>query len=127
MKGNTLLVLRHGKSDWTTGHEDFHRPLVSRGHLGSQKMGAWIKARKLLPDAVLSSPAERARATTVAACEAMGLPLNLSLIHISSALPFRRCCSSRRCRRCASCAANSAVRRAVCSALIWLASWRWPA
>ena len=76
MKGNTLLVLRHGKSDWTTGHEDFHRPLVSRGHLGSQKMGAWIKARKLLPDAVLSSPAERARATTVAACEAMGIPLN---------------------------------------------------
>ena len=76
MKGKTLLVLRHGKSDWTTGHEDFHRPLVSRGHLGSQKMGVWIKHRKLIPDTVLSSPAERARATTVAACKAMGLPLN---------------------------------------------------
>ncbi len=75
MKGKTLLVLRHGKSDWTTGHEDFHRPLVNRGHQGSRKMGAWIRHQRLLPDAVLSSPAERARATTVAACEAMGLPL----------------------------------------------------
>jgi phosphohistidine phosphatase len=65
MKGKTLLVLRHGKSDWSTGHEDFHRPLVDRGRLGSQKMGAWIKRNKLVPDVVLSSPAERARATTV--------------------------------------------------------------
>lgn len=75
MKGRTLLVLRHGKSDWTTGHEDYHRPLVDRGRLGSRKMGAWIKRQKLVPDVVLSSPAERARATTVAACKAMGLPL----------------------------------------------------
>ena len=75
MKGRTLLVLRHGKSDWTTGHEDYHRPLVDRGRLGSRKMGAWIKRQKLVPDMVLSSPAERARATTVTACKAMGLPL----------------------------------------------------
>lgn len=75
MKGKTLLILRHGKSDWGTGHEDFHRPLVDRGRLGSQKMGAWIKHRKLVPDTVLSSLAERARATTETACQAMGLPL----------------------------------------------------
>ena len=75
MTEKTLLVLRHGKSDWSTGHEDFHRPLVDRGRLGSQKMGAWIKHHKLVPDVVVSSMAERARATTVAACKAMGLPL----------------------------------------------------
>lgn len=73
MKGKTLLVLRHGKSDWTTGEDDFDRPLVSRGRLGSRKMGAWIKHRKLRPDAVVSSPAARARETTEAACEAMGV------------------------------------------------------
>ncbi|MEF8706000.1 MAG: hypothetical protein V5B07_06150, partial [Candidatus Accumulibacter sp. UW27] len=39
MKGKTLLVLRHGKSDWETGEEDFHRPLIDRGRLGSLKMG----------------------------------------------------------------------------------------
>jgi phosphohistidine phosphatase len=38
-------------------------------------MGAWIKRQKLVPDVVLSSPAARARATTEAACRAMGLPL----------------------------------------------------
>lgn len=75
MKEKTLLILRHGKSDWSTGQEDFHRPLVDRGRFGSQKMGAWIKRQKLVPDTVISSPAERARATAVAACKAMGLPL----------------------------------------------------
>ncbi len=75
MKGKTLLILRHGKSDWATGHEDYHRPLVARGRQGSQKMGAWIRQQKLVPETVISSPAERARATTVAACKAMGLPV----------------------------------------------------
>lgn len=75
MKAKTLLILRHGKSDWTTGQEDYHRPLVARGRQGSQKMGAWIRQQKLVPEAVVSSPAERARATTVVACKAMGLPV----------------------------------------------------
>ncbi|HMV04108.1 MAG TPA: histidine phosphatase family protein [Accumulibacter sp.] len=74
MKAKTLLILRHGKSDWTTGDEDYHRPLVARGRQGSQKMGAWIRQQKLVPEAVISSPAERARATTILACKAMGLP-----------------------------------------------------
>ncbi len=52
MKGKTLLVLRHGKSDWATGLEDFYRPLVSRGRLGSRKMGAWIRHQDMLPDTV---------------------------------------------------------------------------
>ena len=76
MKDKTLLVLRHGKSDWSTGLEDFHRPLVSRGRLGSRKMGGWIRHQDLLPDTVLSSPAERARMTTVHACKAMGVSLD---------------------------------------------------
>jgi phosphohistidine phosphatase len=76
MKDKTLLILRHGKSDWGTGLEDFHRPLVSRGRLGSRKMGGWIRHQDLLPDTVLSSPAERARMTTVHACQAMGVSLN---------------------------------------------------
>lgn len=75
MKDKTLLVLRHGKSDWSTGLEDFHRPLVSRGRVGSRKMGAWIRSQDLVPDTVLSSPAERARMTTVHACKAMGVSL----------------------------------------------------
>lgn len=26
-----LLILRHGKSDWSVGHSDFNRPLKTRG------------------------------------------------------------------------------------------------
>ena len=62
MKRKLLLILRHGKSDWTTGLEDYHRPLVGRGRKGARKMGAWIRHLDLIPDAVLSSPAARARA-----------------------------------------------------------------
>lgn len=76
MKRKLLLILRHGKSDWTTGLEDFHRPLVGRGRKGARKMGAWIRHLDLIPDAVLSSPAARAKATTEAACKAMGFPLD---------------------------------------------------
>ena len=74
MKRKLLLILRHGKSDWSTGLEDFHRPLVGRGRKGARKMGAWIRHLDLIPDIVLSSPAARARATTEAACKALGLP-----------------------------------------------------
>jgi len=76
MKRKLLLILRHGKSDWSTGLEDFHRPLIGRGRKGARKMGAWIRHLDLIPDAVLSSPAARARATTEAACKAMGIPLD---------------------------------------------------
>ena len=27
----TLILLRHGKSDWSTGDDDFNRPLKKRG------------------------------------------------------------------------------------------------
>jgi phosphohistidine phosphatase len=74
MKRKLLLVLRHGKSDWSTGLEDFYRPLVGRGRKGARKMGAWIRHLDLVPDAVLSSPATRAQATAEAACKAMEVP-----------------------------------------------------
>jgi len=37
MKHKLLLILRHGKSDWTTGLEDFDRPLVGRGRKGARR------------------------------------------------------------------------------------------
>jgi phosphohistidine phosphatase len=75
MKRKLLLILRHGKSDWSTGLEDYQRPLVGRGRKGARKMGAWIRHLDLVPDVVLSSPAARARATTELACKAMAMPL----------------------------------------------------
>jgi phosphohistidine phosphatase len=64
-----LLLLRHGKSDWSVGAEsDFHRPLTKRGIKAASRMGRWMRERGLQPDWVLSSPAVRARDTTSRVC-----------------------------------------------------------
>lgn len=68
-----LLLLRHGKSDWDTGTDDFHRPLKNRGKRGAQRMGIWLAQENLIPDRVISSTAERAMATAQKCCKAMGV------------------------------------------------------
>jgi len=68
-----LMILRHGKSDWSAGTDDFHRPLMDRGKRGAQRLGTWLLQQGLLPDHVVSSPAERAIVTAQKACKAMGL------------------------------------------------------
>ena len=67
-----LMLLRHGKSDWSAGETDFRRPLKNRGKRGAQRMGVWIWQQDLRPDTIVSSPAERARATAHKVCKTMG-------------------------------------------------------
>ena len=67
-----LLLLRHGKSDWNTGVDDFHRPLRDRGKRGAQRIGVWLAQQERVPDYIVTSPAERARVTAQKACKAMG-------------------------------------------------------
>ena len=56
----TLILTRHAKSSWNDPLLGDHaRPLNDRGIENSKKMGAWLKASGFLPDAVLSSTAER--------------------------------------------------------------------
>lgn len=66
-----LLLLRHGKSDWDAGVDDYHRPLKDRGKRGAQRVGVWLAQREMVPDHVVSSPAERAWVTAQKACKAM--------------------------------------------------------
>jgi phosphohistidine phosphatase len=68
-----LLILRHGKSDWAVDVDDFHRPLQDRGKRGAQRMGVWLQRQGLVPDHVISSPAERALVTAEKICKAMGM------------------------------------------------------
>ena len=68
-----LLILRHGKSDWSAGTDDFQRPLKDRGKRGAQRIGVWLAQQELLPDYIVSSPAERAIVTAEKACKVMGL------------------------------------------------------
>ena len=67
-----LLLLRHGKSDWSTGVDDFDRPLIDRGKRSAQRVGAWLAQQDMVPDVIVTSPAERALVTAQKACKAMG-------------------------------------------------------
>ncbi len=56
----TLLLMRHGKSDWENPFLDDHdRPLARRGQRAAVRMGEWLLAQKLAPDTVLMSSATR--------------------------------------------------------------------
>jgi len=64
MRNRELLVLRHAKSAWDTdAATDFERPLAKRGRKACRRLGAWLGEQELLPDLVISSPAERAMQT----------------------------------------------------------------
>lgn len=65
-----LLLLRHAKSDWESGAlADVDRPLAKRGKSDAPKVGAWLYREGLVPDHVVSSPAERARQTATKVCK----------------------------------------------------------
>jgi phosphohistidine phosphatase len=75
MPTRTLLLLRHGKSDWDAGAgDDFSRPLARRGTRNSKHMGRWLAAQGLRPDRVIASPAARTLRTATLVCKALDLP-----------------------------------------------------
>lgn len=70
-----LLILRHAKSDWQQNCSDFERPLNARGAQDAPRVGRWLRAQKLVPNAILSSPATRARQTAEAVCQTAQIPV----------------------------------------------------
>jgi phosphohistidine phosphatase len=72
----TLFLLRHAKSSKDDpALEDFDRPLNKRGEQDSKAIGKYIRKKKLSPDLVISSPANRARQTTELVLKAAGLKI----------------------------------------------------
>ncbi len=68
-----LLILRHAKSDWGASYgSDRDRPLAPRGVEAAGIMGRFVSEIGISPDLVLTSPAERARATAGLAASAGG-------------------------------------------------------
>lgn len=60
----TILLFRHGKSDWDADYNSDHeRPIAKRGRKGARKIGRLLTAAKLTPDRAISSSAVRARQT----------------------------------------------------------------
>jgi phosphohistidine phosphatase len=74
----TLLLLRHAKSSWKDSNvKDFDRPLNQRGLKAAPAVGRLMRKRKLEPNLVLSSPAERARQTVQLVLESARLKTEL--------------------------------------------------
>lgn len=69
----TVLLLRHGKSDWAsdTG-DDRDRPLAKRGQRAARVIGEMLTRNGMAPDAAVTSPAVRARMTLELAMKAGG-------------------------------------------------------
>lgn len=65
-----LLLMRHGKSDWSTGRPDHDRPLNRRGVAAAKAMGRALAAMEEAPELVISSTATRALTTAQLAIEA---------------------------------------------------------
>ena len=61
--GHTLILLRHAKSDWSTGDPDHERPLAARGVRQAPEAGRWLAAHLDRIDLAVVSTAERARRT----------------------------------------------------------------
>ena len=58
-----LILLRHGKSDWSQPVSDYKRPIKKRGFKEAGRVGVWLLTQDLVPAQILCSPARRARET----------------------------------------------------------------
>jgi phosphohistidine phosphatase len=70
----TLILLRHGKSDWSGGEPDHLRPLASRGRRQAPEAGRWLAEHVGPVELALVSPAERTRETWRLAAAELAVP-----------------------------------------------------
>lgn len=67
-----VVIIRHAKSSWANpGQTDFDRPLNERGKENAPEMGKRLQQYGLIPDAVFSSTAKRAKQTAEGITKAM--------------------------------------------------------
>tara|TARA_B100000900_G_scaffold315976_1_gene274894 strand:+ start:1849 stop:2358 length:510 start_codon:yes stop_codon:yes gene_type:complete len=60
----SILLFRHGKSDWNANYEmDHDRPLSKRGVKAAKVMGIYLFKIQQIPDLIISSTALRAKTT----------------------------------------------------------------
>ncbi|MFL2983368.1 MAG: SixA phosphatase family protein [Candidatus Neomarinimicrobiota bacterium] len=67
----SIILFRHGKSDWNADYDKDHdRPLKNRGIKAAKKMGQLLSKKKETPDLIISSTALRTKSTAELAKEA---------------------------------------------------------
>lgn len=73
----TIFFVRHAKSSWGNSMlDDKDRPLNERGERDAPFMAKLIKSKRVLPDALVSSPAKRAFSTAVYFAKTFDVPKN---------------------------------------------------
>ena len=94
----SLYLIRHAKSDWGKAElRDIDRPLNARGYSNAYKMSSILKAQKIIPDLVITSPAIRAISTALIFCrnlqsDASDIIINSDL-YDSSLKEYKNCIS----------------------------------
>lgn len=69
----TLFLVRHAKAEKNLpGQSDFERPLAKRGLADAADMAARLKAKGILPQCLVSSPANRAKSTALIFADILG-------------------------------------------------------
>lgn len=58
-----IILVRHAKSDWPEGLDDFDRPLAKSGQNDAKLMSEFLKNNNVSIDHFVSSPALRTRST----------------------------------------------------------------
>ncbi len=67
-----LYLVRHAKSSWDSVEmDDFDRPLNERGEKDAPHMAKLLKHRNVVPDRMITSPANRALSTCIAFAKAL--------------------------------------------------------
>jgi len=80
----TILLMRHAKAEaGVPGQRDFDRPLAARGNEDALRMGRALAKLGAVPDAIVASPAARAKESAEAAARAMKFE---GTIHLERAL-----------------------------------------
>lgn len=68
-----ILLMRHGKAEApSSGQRDFDRELAGRGREDAERIGKMLKRIGRIPEAIVASPAARAKQTAEVAAVAMG-------------------------------------------------------
>src|SRR5690606_30234485 len=73
----TLILIRHSKSSWDHDLIDLNRPLSERGIADAHLLSSEFVAYNFQPDAIFSSPANRALSTCQIFMDTLGLDKNL--------------------------------------------------
>ncbi len=79
-----LFIVRHGKSSWDhEGLADIDRPLANRGIRNAGEMAERLLAKNLVPQLLLSSPANRALNTALIMSNCWGIGAENLQVHES--------------------------------------------